>query len=235
MFQFQELKGKESERVREISFILQSGFDAVVIAGEEISLHLLYSGLLWQWLSEVEILTSKKKKQDCGRVSWYGWITSFWDVGGGGGGLWEAICWEADGGVLPLLTCLAQQWSPSVSRHLLTRLLLDVMDRSAAMKKEKERKGSAIENMPGMETSDIRGSLAQIKAPFTALSLMCLLNSAVNTILSPSLSLLSIWPGLYTCTLFTGSMHEWCPARFRQSSSRNGVRGWGNAEVMERK
>lgn len=62
MFQFQELKGKESERVREISFILQSGFDAVVIAGEEISLHLLYSGLLWQWLSEVEILTSKKKK-----------------------------------------------------------------------------------------------------------------------------------------------------------------------------
>lgn len=49
--------------MREISFILQSGFDAVVIAGEEISLHLLYSGLLWQWLSEVEILTSKKKKK----------------------------------------------------------------------------------------------------------------------------------------------------------------------------
>lgn len=56
------------------------------------------------------------------------------------------------------------------SSHLLTWLLRAVIDGSAT---EQERRGSVIENMPGMETSDIRGSLAQIKSPFTALSRMC--------------------------------------------------------------
>lgn len=151
-------------REREISFILQSGFDAIVIAGEEISLHL-------QWASmavtlQVELLTSKTRLWKS-EVIWPVIQLLGWGESNLLGTEWVRWCFastDVSGTTMrPVCFC-------SGCRHLLTRLLRAVIDRSAT---KQERRGSVIENMPGMETSDIRGSLAQIKAPFTALSLMC--------------------------------------------------------------
>lgn len=132
-----------------MSFILRSGFDATVIAGVEISLHLQWASMAVA--SQVELLTSQTRLwkseviwpviQCTLGTEWVRWSFASTDVSGT---TMKPVCFS------------------NGSRHLLTRLLRAVIDRSAT--KKKEGRGSAIENMPGMQTSDIRGSLAQIKA-----------------------------------------------------------------------
>ncbi len=163
--------GAKRKDAKEMYFILRSGFDATVIAGVEISLHLQWASMAVA--SQFELLTSQTRVWKS-EVIWPVIQCMARRAGASGMGesnllgtewvRWSFASTDVSGTTMKPV-CLSNG-----SRHLLTRLLRAVIDRSAT---KKEGRGSAIENMPGMQTSDIRGSLAQSKAPFTVLSLMC--------------------------------------------------------------
>jgi len=130
--------GSKRRDAREMCFILRSGFDATVIAGVEISLHLQSASMAVA--SQVELLTSQTRLWTS-EVIWpviqcTARRTGDSGMGGKqsvGNGMCEfEFCLHNVSGTTMRPVCFSNG-----SRHLLTWLLRAVIDRSATKKRKK--------------------------------------------------------------------------------------------------
>lgn len=151
-----------------MSFILRSGFDATVIAGVEISLNLQWASMAVA--SQVELLTSQTRLwkseviwpviQCTLGTEWVRWSFASTDVSGT---TMKPVCFS------------------NGSRHLLTRLLRAVIDRSATKKKKEEEAQSKTCQECRQVTYVAHWPKSKLHSAVTNVLLCRRQNSAVNT------------------------------------------------------